>query len=292
MYCVPIGLLLFFTPTYSYQNACCQQSKNLAKKSINCHIRSTKRELWDREDPTADTLKLLDEQSSDKQIFQSKAMRTDNNKAKNLLTKDWEFPNAIEDIRCYLAVNDSFVPVIGVHKRETFIKLRSFLFGQGVYPGVEYKILNITIFNNNSDNRDDSNTSNDSVNSDTLREGSQATGVNKGKEVNTLQGILQRGNGDTTLDDSSSTWISRLFSGQTQLIQTSGSDSSVIIDADENASVGLTSYREEEDYVELTVRPAYPLIKELEKKWPVKVTLTHALHSMCGLIIVFIRCVV
>jgi hypothetical protein len=47
-------------------------------------------------------------------------------------------------------VGESFVPVIGVHKRSTFIKIRSYLFGLGVYPGVEYRILDINILKNKS----------------------------------------------------------------------------------------------------------------------------------------------
>lgn len=173
--------------------------------------------------------------------------RTDGVKANRLLSKDWETPNAIEDIRCFLAVNDSFVPVIGVHKKETFVKLRSSLFRQGVYPGVEYKILNISILSDKS---------------------SSSTS----RRVPTLQGLLQRGRRDDKENKSNDGWINRLFSGQAQLIQTSGGDSSAIVDLDENASSSLGSYHEEEDLVELTVRPAYPLIRTLEKKWPVKVS--------------------
>ena len=171
--------------------------------------------------------------------------RNDNVKEQGLLSKDWEFPNAIRDIRCLLAVNESFVPVIGVHTKSTFIKLRSYLFSQGVYPGVEYKVLNITISGNSKSNE-------------------------APKGVATLQGLLRRGlKNDNTKE--ANTWLKRLFSGQTQLIQTGGSDSSTIVDFNENVSATLETYQEEEDFIELTVRPAYPLIRTLEKKWPVKV---------------------
>jgi hypothetical protein len=54
-------------------------------------------------------------------------------------------------------VGESFVPVIGVHKRSTFIKLRSYLFGLGVYPGVEYRILDINLVNGRSNSSSSSN---------------------------------------------------------------------------------------------------------------------------------------
>ena len=173
--------------------------------------------------------------------------RNDNVKERMLLSKDWETPNKLLDIRCYLSVNESFVPVIGVHKTSTFIKLRSYLFSLGVYPGVEYKVLNISIID-------------DAKNSGTTR------------QVATLQGLLQRGLKSSENKDDS-TWLKRLFSGQTQLIQTGGggSDSSAIVDVNENVCATLETYQEEEDFIELTVRPAYPLIRTLEKKWPVKV---------------------
>lgn len=54
-------------------------------------------------------------------------------------------------------MGESFVPVIGVHKRSTFIKLRSYLFGLGVYPGVEYRILDINILKSKSNSSSGSN---------------------------------------------------------------------------------------------------------------------------------------
>lgn len=170
--------------------------------------------------------------------------RTDNLKERMLLSKDWESPNNLIDIRCYLSVNESFVPVIGVHKTSTFIKLRSYLFSLGVYPGVEYKVLNISFLNDEN------------------------TGATR--DVATLQGLLKRGikNGDNKVENS---WLKRFFSGKTQLIQTGGGGSSAIIDINENVCSTLETYQEEEDFIELTVRPAYPLIRTLEKKWPVKV---------------------
>lgn len=259
MIATSIGLLLLLVPIESYLKANQNQHysllarlvNGLSKKSINCNPQISITALYDGENPSAETINpLLQVQQPvlrGEQRFPI-ANRNDNIKAKNLLTKDWEFPNAIQDIRCYLSVNESFVPVIGVHKKATFIKLRSYLFGQGVYPGVEYKILKIDILRNNS--------------SDSIQQ-----------EVQSLQGLLQRGRSDV-ISDNENNWISRLFSGQTQLIQTSGSDSSIIINSSENAAAGLSSYRKEEDFIELTVRPAYPLIKELEKKWPVKVCFT------------------
>lgn len=247
------ALLLFLLPIYSYlqsgrrfvttasngksgsyTNQQLLRSKPSATKLSDREGSSTEseeRSLFDR----LDSLRLRDQFDD----------RADILKPERLLTKDWEMPNAIEDIRCFLAVNDSFVPVIGVHKTSTFIKLRSFLFGKGVYPGVEYKILNMTIQSDASGRRV--------------------------REVSSLQGLLQRGKKETEMYKEG--WIDRLLSGDAQLIQTGGGDSSVIIDNDvnENYSSSLSSYREEEDFIELTIRPAYPLIRTLEKKWPVKV---------------------
>lgn len=158
--------------------------------------------------------------------------RTDQNKPQKLLSKDWEWPNAIKDIRCYLSVNESFVPVIGVHKRSTFIKLRSYLFGLGVYPGVEYRILDINVLDKKSN-------ISRSISNDIRR--------NLGNsKVKSLQGLLQRARGDVGTGDDSTGWIGRLFNGQTSLIQTSGSDSSVIINNAENPSVELATYFAEE----------------------------------------------
>lgn len=243
-------LLVFVIPTYlSFQSTSEPKSRGFYLKTE--HKRTHNRgfsvtSLSDKEDSTeVDKYSLfskLDDLKSPSQLSE----RTDGVKANRLLSKDWETPNAIEDIRCFLAVNDSFVPVIGVHKKETFVKLRSSLFRQGVYPGVEYKILNISILSDKS---------------------SSSTS----RRVPTLQGLLQRGRRDDKENKSNDGWITRLFSGQAQLIQTSGGDSSAIVDLDENASSSLGSYHEEEDLIELTVRPAYPLIRTLEKKWPVKV---------------------
>ena len=274
MLTVSIGLLLFLLPIESYRKAGCNQQSRCTSRiggDIRWQITDYNRgccgtELYDKEDSAGDGSTYLEEIQRLRLQEESKlsyADRTDETKAKNLLTKDWELPNAIEDIRCYLSVNESFVPVIGVHKRETFIKLRSYLFGQGVYPGVEYKILNIAILSNNSAN-------------------------SAKREVKTLQGMLQRGRKDSGPNSGSSGWISRVFSGQSQLIQTSGSDSSVIINTNENAAASLDSYIEEEDFIELTVRPAYPLIKNLEKKWPVKV---HTIqHNDFWSVIFFCKC--
>lgn len=247
------GLLLLLLPIYSYLHsgsrprgaattvrAVSYSNRQLLKSEPS----STK--LSDREDSSTET----DERSIFDRIDSLRLRaqfddRADILKPERLLTKDWEIPNAIEDIRCYLAINDSFVPVIGVHKTSTFIKLRSFLFGKGVYPGVEYKILNMTILSNASGRRV--------------------------QEVSSLQGLLQRGKKDAEMYKEG--WIDRLLSGDAQLVQTGGGDSSVIIenDVNENYSSSLSSYREEEDFIELTIKPAYPLIRTLEKKWPVKV---------------------
>ena len=242
MLTLSLGLLLLLVPTESYlktnrkSRSGAQVDSRFLKRQVDRNQPCSITALYDGEDPTVESISPLS------QNFPV-TNRNDNIKANNLLTKDWELPNAIEDIRCYLSVNESFVPVIGVHKRATFIKLRSYLFAQGVYPGVEYKILKIDMLSDSSNTK---------------------------QEVQTLQGLLQRGRSDV-VSKGESNWISRLFAGQTQLIQTSGGDSSIIIDSSENAAASLSSYREEEDFIELTVRPAYPLIKELEKKWPVKV---------------------
>lgn len=247
-----VFLLVFVIPTYlSFQSTCGSRSRGFSLKKDHPGDKVTYSRgfsvtsLLDKEDSSEIDKYSLFSRLDDLKSQTQPSERTDGEKASRLLSKDWEAPNAIEDIRCFLAVNDSFVPVIGVHKKETFVKLRSSLFRQGVYPGVEYKILNITI----------------------LRDKNSGAS----RRVPTLQGLLQRGRRDDKANSSKDGWISRLFSGQAQLIQTSGVDSSAIIDLDENASSSLGSYHEEEDLVELTVRPAYPLIRTLEKKWPVKV---------------------
>ena len=65
---------------------------------------------------------------------------------KILFTKEWEWPiGNIKDIRQNISLYDTIVPVIG--RRNTtkdFILKRSELFQIGFYPGVEYRILNIS----------------------------------------------------------------------------------------------------------------------------------------------------
>ena len=65
---------------------------------------------------------------------------------KLLLTKEWEYPNKISDIRHLLSKYDSFVPVIG--RNTSYLDVRRDMFTQGVYPGVEYRILDIRLESN------------------------------------------------------------------------------------------------------------------------------------------------
>ena len=65
---------------------------------------------------------------------------------KILFTKEWEWPiGNIKDIRQNISLYDTIVPVI-VRRNTTkdFILKRSELFQIGFYPGVEYRILNIS----------------------------------------------------------------------------------------------------------------------------------------------------
>jgi len=68
---------------------------------------------------------------------------------KALLTKEWESPKRIYDIRHLLSRYDSFVPVIG---RQTgnvsYLDIRRDMFDIGLYPGVEYRITDITLDSN------------------------------------------------------------------------------------------------------------------------------------------------
>ena len=127
----------------------------------------------------------------------------DSRSTKDLFNKEWESVKKIKDVRGELSKYDRFVPVIG--KNENFLKTRQELFNLGIYPGVEYRILDILLFNGNSP-----------ISLSTLRN-------------NTLQGENKK--------DLSS------FSNIRQA------------------------------NITLLVRPAYPLIPQLERPWPVSIEL-------------------
>ena len=66
---------------------------------------------------------------------------------KGLLTKEWENPFNISDIRHLLSVYDSFVPVIGKRSSErgSYLDVRRDMFDTGIYPGIEYRITDIRL---------------------------------------------------------------------------------------------------------------------------------------------------
>lgn len=73
----------------------------------------------------------------------------------DFLTKQWENIRSIRDVREYLKIDDIFVPVIGrgnYQGLQSFIQTRQLLITSGIYPGVEYKILNTSISFNSSIN--------------------------------------------------------------------------------------------------------------------------------------------
>ena len=107
-----------------------------------------------------------------------------------VFTRYLEVPNNIRDVRCLLSQGDTLVPVIGIQKsRSLFVSKRRGLFAAGVYPGVEYKLINITVPST-----------------------STATTSSARNEVFTLQGLLGREfrNGTTTGSSNSVTPASLL----------------------------------------------------------------------------------
>ena len=158
-----------------------------------------------------------------------------------VFTRYLEAPNNIRDVRCLLSQGDTLVPVIGLQKsRSLFVSKRRGLFASGVYPGVEYKRVNITVLSTSSS--------------------SPVTSSTPRKEVTTLQGLLGRefrNDGATCSLDVENNTINK------------GNDknSNIIDDI-------LINEEEEESVVELTVAPAYPLIPVLERDWPVRIALS------------------
>lgn len=57
-----------------------------------------------------------------------------------LFNQDWTSPTDIKDVRFQLSKYDRFVPIVG---GKSYISIRNQLFSCGVYPGVEYRILDI-----------------------------------------------------------------------------------------------------------------------------------------------------
>lgn len=67
---------------------------------------------------------------------------------RKLFAKEWESIRNIRDVRGKLSRFDRFVPVIGRRKDQSFIEKRRQMFGAGVYPGVEYRVLEILVDDN------------------------------------------------------------------------------------------------------------------------------------------------
>lgn len=168
-----------------------------------------------------------------------------------VFTRYLEAPNNIRDVRCLLYKGDTLVPVIGLQKsRRLFVSKRRGLFAAGVYPGVEYKLLNITVLNPSSSSATATTTS--SVKN----------------EVITLQGLLGREFRDKaiiTTDFTTATSGTAPATGQFF----DRVYSAVGINVNDNVIS-----EEDESMVELTVAPAYPLIKGLEREWPVRIALS------------------
>ena len=79
---------------------------------------------------------------------------------KESFLKDWETPNNIKDVRTKISKYDCIVPVVGKGRStRPFMEVRAELFDYGVYPGVEYRIINII----NSTNINDNNTDNEQM---------------------------------------------------------------------------------------------------------------------------------
>lgn len=68
-------------------------------------------------------------------------------KFKQLFERNWEFPTNIEDVKTKLSRFDVIVPVIG-WKQSSWFKQRNSMFEKGVYPGVEYRIMQLDDVNN------------------------------------------------------------------------------------------------------------------------------------------------
>ena len=62
---------------------------------------------------------------------------------KDLFNREWESVRNIRDVRGKLSRFDRFVPVIGRKKDQDFVAKRREMFRAGVYPGVEYRVLDI-----------------------------------------------------------------------------------------------------------------------------------------------------
>ena len=72
---------------------------------------------------------------------------------KEFFLKDWETPSNIKDVRTKISKYDCIVPVVGKGRSSRpFMEVRAELFDYGVYPGVEYRILNIINSTNANDN--------------------------------------------------------------------------------------------------------------------------------------------
>ena len=188
----------------------------------------------------------------------------------SVFTRYLEAPNNIRDVRCLLSQGDTLVPVIGLQKsRSLFVSKRRGLFASGVYPGVEYKLINITVPNTYT---------------------SSPTTSAERKEVFTLQGLLGRearnGVSTSTAGSSSSSTATPppagqffdrvLFSavGNNNHYNNNNNNNNNNHNHNNNFITISEKEEEEESLVELTVAPAYPLISVLERDWPVRIALS------------------
>lgn len=148
---------------------------------------------------------------------------------KSLVTKEWEIPNNIRDIRHLLSMYDSFVPVIGRTSNVSYLDIRRDMFDIGIYPGVEYRITDIKV-----------------VSSDASSDASISSLIGKiNKKIN---------------DRNTKT---PFITNNNDIIDYDYND---IIDNDDITIIN-------DNDIILSVRPVYPLIDELERPWPISISL-------------------
>jgi hypothetical protein len=98
---VSIVLLLAYVESYQKSAASFRYSSSYNLQKASIIVRYTAPPSGNKGDRNLEILDLIETQpnspSSDLHLE-----RTDQNKPRRLLSKDWELPNAIKDIRCYL----------------------------------------------------------------------------------------------------------------------------------------------------------------------------------------------
>jgi hypothetical protein len=173
---------------------------------------------------------------------------------KIMLSKEWERPENIQDIRRNLTRFDKFVPVIGRQKDlTTFTSMRQYMFNVGVYPGVEYRITQV--YNE----------------SEAARLGvwdpaepapfkfapQLPTTINPSEPLNdNINGLSS---------SKPPRWVA-IENHHQETSPSRGSSSR----KDESGAKSVV----EDDEVYVSVRPIYPLIPALERDWPVTVPLS------------------